>query len=194
MTQVALIRHFPTDWNKEQRLQGRTDIPLAADALAELGQLQMPEPWRSARLFTSTLTRAVQTATSLADGRTPIHDDRLIEISWGDWEGQCASALMADPGSGFRPTHEWDLDTAAPGGESMRAAMQRVRPALREIATDADRAVIVTHKALMRVILGTAHEWSIAPEIKRRRLYPLILRPTGLPREPSEPIRLEPRR
>ena len=190
MPQIALIRHFPTAWNAEQRLQGRTDIPLTDAAAAELAGLALPPPWDRARLIASPLTRAAATAEILAQGRPVTHDDRLVEISWGVWEGRQAKDLLADPLSGFRPTHEWDADTCAPGGESQRQAWTRVRPALQEIAQDPAPAVLVIHKALMRLILGTACNWQGMPEIKRRRLYPLILRSTGLPRQPGQPVRL----
>lgn len=193
MTPIALLRHFPTAWNAEQRLQGRTDVPLSAEARANLADLRMPMPWRGARLVSSPLSRALETADLLADGRTVETDPDLVEISWGAWEGKQAHALLGDPSSGFRPTHEWDLDTAAPGGESMREAMERARPALARLAATGTRAVIVTHKALMRVILGTACDWVRPPEIRRGRLYPLVVRDSGLPRRPEEPVRLESR-
>ena len=193
MTKVALIRHYPTEWNGQARLQGQADIPLTDEAISTLQKLKMPIPWVDARLFASPLLRAYKTACLLSDGRVVQTDTRLIEMSWGEWEGALAKDLIADPDSGFRPTHEWDRDTAAPGGESMRDAWTRVRPALAEIASDPTPAVIVTHKALMRVILGTACDWSAQPEIKRGRLYPIELRESGLPRNPEAPVRLEAR-
>ncbi len=191
MTRIALIRHYPTEWNARQRLQGQVDIPLTEDARGALASLRMPSPWDAARLIASPLIRAAETARLLAHGRPVALDVRLMEISWGDWEGQHAKDLLADPASGFRPTHEWDCDTKAPNGESMREAWERTRPALAEIASDPAPAVIVTHKALMRLILGTACNWQGAPEIKRGRLYPLVLSATGLPRDLQAPTRLE---
>lgn len=193
MTRIALMRHYPTPWNAEARLQGRTDVPLSDAARETLTGLAMPMPWRTARLIASPLGRAQETAAILSAGRSIETDARLTELSWGTWEGQRAEDLLADPASGFVPTHLWDRDTRAPGGESMRDAWTRVRPALAEIAADGRPAVLIMHKALMRVILGTACDWTSPPEIKRGRLYPLTLRPSGLPREPEAPDRLGPR-
>lgn len=193
MTRVALIRHYPTEWNAQARLQGQTDIPLTAEARDTLATLKMPAPWDQAKLFASPLLRAKDTACLLANGRVVHEDVRLIEISWGEWEGALANDLLADPSSGFRPTHEWDADTKAPGGESMRDAWDRVRPALAEIGAAGETSVIVMHKALMRVVLGTACNWQGTVEIKRGRLYPITLRSSGLPRDPEPPARLEPR-
>ncbi len=193
MTRVALLRHYPTAWNGEQRLQGQTDIPLTEDARDTVSRLAFPGAWKDARVISSPLQRAAETARLLAGARPVQLDDRLVELSWGDWEGQQAKDLLADPATGFRPTHEWDADTKAPGGESAREAWDRLRPALAEIAESQVPAVIVMHKALMRLILGTACDWQNMPDIKRGRLYPLMLRPSGLPRDPEEPVRLEAR-
>ncbi|MEL6998110.1 MAG: histidine phosphatase family protein [Pseudomonadota bacterium] len=193
MTRIALMRHYPTAWNAEARLQGHTDIPLTDKARETLAALRMPAPWDRAHLIASPLSRASQTAHLLAEGRDVAHSARIIELSWGEWEGALAKDLLRDPATGFRPTHEWDRDTAAPGGESMAQAWDRVRPLLAEIASQGEAAVLVTHKALMRVILGIACDWQGMPEIKRGRLYPLTIRPSGLPRSPEPPVRLEAR-
>ncbi|MEM7745799.1 MAG: histidine phosphatase family protein [Pseudomonadota bacterium] len=188
MTQIALLRHYPTAWNAQRRLQGQTDVPLTAEARETLQGLALPPPWDTARIVASTLSRARETAQILAPDRDIDVDARLVELSWGEWEGQTAHALLKDPANGFRPTHEWGPDTKAPGGESAREAWERARPALADIA-DGPPALVVTHKALMRLILTRATDGA-PPEIKRGRLYPLTLRPTGLPRDPGEPLRL----
>ena len=191
MTQAALIRHYPTAWNGEQRLQGQTDIPLTDEARATLAGLCLPAPWNTARIVSSPLSRAYETAQTLADGRPVTTDPRMVEISWGDWEGRTAKDLLADPLAGFRPTHEWDPDTKAPNGESTNEAWARARPALADLAADPAPVLIVAHKALMRLILGHACNWQGVPDIKRGRIYPLTLRPTGLPRDSMPPVRLE---
>lgn len=192
MTRIALLRHYPTDWNVEQRLQGQVDRPLTRAARETLATLCLPEPWDEARLISSTLSRAVDTA-RLLSGRAPLGDPRLVEIGWGAWEGQRAADLLTDPQSGFVPTGDMTWEMAPPGGESARDAWQRTQPALAEIAADATPALVVTHKALMRILLGFAHKWRDVPEVKRGRLYPLTLRGTGMPVDPGEILRLVPR-
>lgn len=192
MTRIALLRHYPTSWNLEARLQGQTDIALADEARATLQTLALPKPWGKARIVSSPLVRARETAEILAQGRPVEIDVRLVEISWGDWEGQRAEDLLADPSSGFTPTHEWDADTKAPNGESGREAWARTRPALAGMAAHGGLTLLVTHKALMRRIMMNADP-EIWPEIKRGRIYPIDLGPTGLPRTMHPPVRLIPR-
>lgn len=188
MTRVALLRHYPTDWNGEHRLQGQIDRPLTEAAANALFGLCLPPEWAGVRVISSTLGRAIDTARLL--GCEPATDPRLMELAWGDWEGRRAEDLMADPASGFMPTGDMPWDMRPPGGESRKDAWARARPALAEIAADPAPALLVTHKALMRVILQVAHDRQSAPEIKRGRLYPLTLRPDGRPVAPGPALRL----
>jgi len=197
MTRIALLRHFPTRWNQEHRFQGQTDIPLTEESRDLLSGLAVPAPWDSARLIASPLLRAAETAEILARGRAVVLDARLIEIGFGEWEGLHGADLLADPASGYVNIEDWGWHRRPPGGESAWDVWQRVRPALVEIATGAIPALLIVHRALMRVILARAWDWNYdSPEpfgIKRGRIYPLTLLPDGTPTRPEEPARLEAR-
>jgi probable phosphoglycerate mutase len=188
MTRVALLRHYPTAWNAEKRLQGRTDVPLSPAARVLLAGLSLPACWDGARLYASTLGRAAETARLIAAGRPVTVDPRLVELGFGAWEGRSVAELAADPATGYRPSSEWEADDRAPGGESLAEAWLRLVPALAQIAADSAPAVIVTHKSVMRLILRKAG--MAEPEIKRGRLYPLTLDAAGRPREALQPLRL----
>ncbi|HUF56255.1 MAG TPA: histidine phosphatase family protein [Thermohalobaculum sp.] len=196
MTEVALIRHYPTDWNRERRLPGRTDRPLDAEARAALAGLRLPPPWDGRAILASPLARAVDTARALADGRAVGTDARLAEIAYGDWEGRLVAEMTADPSSGFVPADRLGWSARPPGGgESAAEAWDRVLPLLAEIAARGEPTLLVLHKALMRVILRMAAggPGAQAPEIKRGRLYPLRLDARGHPAPDGAPVRLEPR-
>ncbi|MEX0368482.1 MAG: histidine phosphatase family protein, partial [Ruegeria sp.] len=99
MIELALLRHGHTAWNRAGRIQGRSDIPLDAQARSDLSALQLPPRWRDAHLVSSPLQRAVETAQLVSD-RAPETHDALIEMDWGDWEGQSGEDLNADEKSG----------------------------------------------------------------------------------------------
>ena len=66
-TRVCIIRHGETDWNKEGRIQGQTDIPLNDTGRAQaLAMAYNCAHFQFSALFSSDLARAVQTATALA--------------------------------------------------------------------------------------------------------------------------------
>ena len=90
MTVLYLVRHGETDWNREQRLQGTRDVPLNEAGVAQAHELADHFAALSvARIVTSPLVRASETAAILADAcACPLHvDARLSEIDHGSWSG-----------------------------------------------------------------------------------------------------------
>ncbi len=189
MTRLALLRHGHTAWNRAGQIQGRSDIPLDDDARRDLAQLALPAPWDRADLVASPLIRAQDTA-ALVGGRTPNTAPALIEMDWGDWEGQKGLALKADPTSGFRDIEHWGWAYRPPGGESPAEVWGRLEPWLATLTRD---AVAVTHIGIMRVLMARATGWefdSPAPfQIKRNRLFILDLHPR-LRVHADSPVRL----
>ena len=87
---LYIIRHGKTDWNNERKLQGRTDIPLNEEGI-EMARRARDE-YRNVPFdicYCSPLKRARQTADILLEGRDIpiITDDRLLEMSFGIYEG-----------------------------------------------------------------------------------------------------------
>ncbi|HSF95371.1 MAG TPA: histidine phosphatase family protein, partial [Thermohalobaculum sp.] len=144
----------------------------------------------------SPLSRADETARILARGRPFTLDARLVELSWGEWEGKHGADLLADPDSGYVDVEHWGWHRRPPGGESPWDVWQRVRPALAEIAADPAPALLIVHRALMRVILARAWSWNYdSPEpfrIKQGHIYPLTIGAEGDPSAPERPARLVP--
>ena len=198
MTEIALLRHFPTRWNLERRFQGQSDIPLTDESRQQLRQLAIPRPWDTARIIASPLTRADETARILARGRRVSPEPRLVEIGFGDWEGRHGADLLADPESGYVNIEDWGWRRRAPGpgGESPRDVWLRVQPMLAGIAADPTPALLVTHRALIRVILARAWGWNFdRPEpfrIRRAHLHPVTLDHSGAPVAASPLVALVP--
>src|ERR1700742_4808977 len=95
---VCSLRHGPTQWNAEGRVQGHTDIPLSPEGLARMRGLTPPPPFHQARLYCSPLSRACQTAEAMGLS-TPILDARLMEQNWGRWEGMRRADILAQDGA-----------------------------------------------------------------------------------------------
>lgn len=189
MIPLALLRHGRTPWNRAGRIQGRSDIALDDDARAELGHLRLPAPWDRAALCASPLRRAMDTA-ALVAGRPAEPIPALIEMNWGDWEGQHGADLLAEPGSGYRHIEDWGWAYCPPGGESPARMRARLAPWLAGLTIP---TVAVCHIGVMRVLLAQAHGWDFdgpAPfRIKRNRLYLLNVE-GGLPRPAGPELRL----
>jgi len=80
-------------------------------------------------------------------------DDRLKEISWGDWEGYTRQEIEERwPGIYIeRRQNKWDYQP--PNGESYAMLSQRVGRWLKGIS-EADKLIVVTHGAAGRAIRG----------------------------------------
>ena len=192
MTQLAILRHGHTDWNRAGRIQGRTDIALDPEARAQLAALRLPAPWGDADLVASPLVRAVETARLVAD-RAPETTQALMEMDWGQWEGKRGVDLKADPASRFRDIEDWGWGYTPPDGESPADLRARLIPWAEGLRRD---TVAVCHIGVMRVLLAHAMGWDFsgpAPfQVKRNRLYILQITPDGW-RAANEQIRLEER-
>lgn len=160
MTIVALIRHGATEWNERGLIQGRTDIALSLNGRAEVGRWRIPPKLEEARWFTSPLLRAVQTARGLGITRLTF-EPRLVEMSWGAWEGRTLEELRAADPAGMSDIEAHGLDFAAPGGESPRACTARVAPWLKALAADPQPAAAVTHKGVIRAVFAWASGWDM---------------------------------
>ncbi|WP_170357051.1 histidine phosphatase family protein [Ruegeria arenilitoris] len=190
MTRLALLRHGHTAWNRAGRIQGRSDISLDDQAKAELARYRLPTPWDRAELWSSPLTRASETARLVA-GREPATSAALVEMNWGDWEGQRGEDLIADANTGYRHIEDWSWEFRPPNGERPADIRRRLVPWLSSLTGD---NVAVCHIGIMRVILALAWGWEFtgpAPfRIKRNRLYVVDLEQM---RPEAEPVRLIPR-
>lgn len=87
---LYIMRHGKTDWNVLHKLQGRTDIPLNDEG--RLMAMKAREDYKDIDIdicYCSPLVRAFETAQIvLKDRGIPIiMDDRLVEMSFGEYEG-----------------------------------------------------------------------------------------------------------
>ena len=96
---LYIMRHGKTEWNQQHKLQGRTDIPLNDEGrkMAEAAHTEYLDVHFDV-CYTSPLIRAKETAEIvLRDRNVPIiTDDRLVEMSFGCYEGLANSFQIPD--------------------------------------------------------------------------------------------------
>lgn len=164
---LFIIRHGQTPWNAKKRLQGRSDIDLNENGmrLAKLtGEALRDVPFAAA--FTSPLIRARHTAEYVLAGRDIpiIEDERLLEISFGKYEGCCyIGAEKNVPESWFYSFFNEPQNYAAPpGGESLDDVERRTADFMHDIcsrAEFADKTILVsTHGCALRGLLNSLRE------------------------------------
>lgn len=156
MTPLLLIRHGPTAWNTEKRLQGRTDIPLSELGLSQVSGWQVPEEFVGFDWRVSPLQRARQTAEAL--GLAATVDPRLIEMDFGMYEGRTIGELRRRLGAEMSANEDRGLDFTPPDGESPRMVQDRLCPMLAEIRRPTG---CVTHKGVIRALMARASGWDM---------------------------------
>lgn len=150
VTTLSLVRHGQTDWNKQHRIQGSTDIPLnetgreQARLLAH--ELIDDEPWDG--IYTSPLIRARETARIIATVLglpEPTTESRIVERCFGEVEG-----LTDEERVGAYP-----IGSVVPGSESREALRERGVAAINAIADahPAKRLIVVSHGGVLGQIL-----------------------------------------
>jgi broad specificity phosphatase PhoE len=161
--ELYFIRHGQTDWNAEGRYQGSKDIPLndigrgQADLNGKLLRQLFERDGRKPGEFTwhvSPLGRTMETMQRVRasfDLTLPeaVPDRRLVEISFGVYEGRLHSELSAGEMAiaGERDASFWDF--RPPQGESYEDVAQRVLSFARELKGP---AIIVAHGGILRIL------------------------------------------
>ncbi|HWY62787.1 MAG TPA: histidine phosphatase family protein [Rhizomicrobium sp.] len=156
---IAFLRHGPTEWNAQGRVQGHTDIPLSEEGFQTMQALRPPFP--AARVFASPLLRARQTAKAMGFEK-PILDARLMEQNWGEWEGLSRAEILARDGDDafLRAGHAAEF--RPPGGESTQKLLARVADFLRDAAREESDAVAIAHLGVLRAAYTLATGWNMA--------------------------------
>ena len=152
---LYIIRHGQTDWNALKKLQGRTNIPLNEKG-REMARHARDE-YKDVHFdvcYCSPLDRARETADILLSGRDVpiIIDERLIEMSFGVYEGKPYSFENADcEMNTFFCTPE-KYTHPVEGGESIDELFARTGEFLKNVVepqlADGKDVLIVGHGAM----------------------------------------------
>jgi len=161
MTLVGFLRHGPTLWNEDKRLQGMTDVPLSDVGRALVATWALPDDVAGWRWHCSPLSRAMETARLLRGGAEATPEPALREMSFGAWEGYRLDELRRHFGPEMLGNEARGVDLVPPDGESPRQVMVRLRPWLAALAADGRNTVAVSHKGVIRVVLAMATGWDM---------------------------------
>ena len=154
------MRHGRTDWNDLRNLQGRTDIPLneegrkmAREAAVIYSDISID------RIYCSTLGRAVETAELFVGDRDIpiIRDERLVEMSFGIYEGVAKSFDIPDCPINILFKDPENYKVPVEGAESFDELFARVDSFLDEVVPlvqDGMNILIIGHGALNRGIIS----------------------------------------
>jgi broad specificity phosphatase PhoE len=150
---IVLVRHGQTAANAAGLLLGRGDPPLT-----DLGRRQAAASATAlagvARVVTSPLHRARQTAEAFGP-RVPVEvDERWTELDYGDFEGRPFNEVPSTTWQRWRH----DASYTPPGGESLATLGRRVRDACEHLARS-DRngdVAVISHVSPIKAAIAWA--------------------------------------
>lgn len=170
MTDILLIRHGETAWNRMRRMQGHIDIGLndegqrQARSLARALQSEHP-----AAIYASDLQRARNTAQAVADiHQLPVHiDSALRERCYGAFEGLMYDEISLQHPEAFALWQSRDPQARFPAGEREAETLEEFHQRSVDVVTRIaqqhpdQRIVIVTHGGVLDCLYRAAHDLSI---------------------------------
>lgn len=161
MTELILLRHGETDWNRELRFQGHVDVALNTIGLEQARRLARRLAGETAhRLYASDLLRAQQTAQPVAQqlSLASVSDPALREQSFGRVDGMKVEDIKAQHPQAWEGWLRFHEDFCMPEGETTRQFHGRVMDAVYRLvaAHPGETLVVVTHGGVLDMIYRTA--------------------------------------
>ena len=181
---IYVVRHGQTDWNAERRLQGQKDIPLNAIGraqawqngidLAEILKVEaIPFDFVASPLARTRATMEIAREAMGLPSKDYRTDERLVEVSFGDWEGFTIKELKATVRDRVteRNLNKWDFIPPGDDAESYEIMSWRVASWLSSVDKP---TVCVTHggviRSLFRTIAGLPKNEAAEGEIPQDRI------------------------
>jgi phosphoserine phosphatase len=175
---LVLVRHGESTWNAEGRYQGRMDPPLSTRGRAQAQALAArvvreqsagsPQT-RMTLIVSSPLSRARDTAQACADALALdlATDERLTEISHGDWEGKLRGEVAIRWPDMLAQWRSNPHLVQFPHGEMLEEVELRLRSFLHSLRDETGTVLAVTHDVIVRiaVLLASGKELSSFNEV-----------------------------
>lgn len=144
---VVLVRHGETEWSRELRHTGTSDIPLTPIGRRQATALAAPlRAWRFALVLSSPLQRAVETCRLAGYGSEAQLVPELMEWDYGRYEGLTSKQIAEQ-------NPEWSLwRDGSPGGETPADVGRRVDRVIAEVRQVTGDILIFAHGHVLRVL------------------------------------------
>jgi broad specificity phosphatase PhoE len=175
MTQIILVRHGQTPWNKDKIFRGSKDIPLNDQGREEA---RLAGEWLKGEkidfAYTSPLSRSRETAQAIAQHHGIMVTDLpgLSDLCYGDWEGLPLTEVKMKYADLY---HQWETAphmVRFPGGETLAELRCRALSAGLEIVVrhPKESVLLSAHRAVNKVLIAAliglddSHFWRIGQD------------------------------
>ena len=153
MKTVHLVRHGETAQNALKVWQGHTDTPLNSNGLQQAKLLSSRLKDRSLKIFSSDLSRAVETASFLS--KNIILRENLREINVGDFTGMPVKDTYTSNYDIFQSLNEDNFEF--PNGETVKEFKNRAKNEIEYIFDNTEEdseSIVITHGFFIGTIIG----------------------------------------
>ena len=158
---LVVVRHGATEWSRNGRHTGRTDVPLlpeGEDQARATGAVLAGRPFDL--VLTSPLERARRTCELAGYGDVAEVDPDLLEWDYGDYEGVTSAEIR-------QTVPAWTVFTGAcPGGESIDEVAARADKVIARVLATGGRCAVFGHGHSLRVL---AARWCELAPVEGRR-------------------------
>lgn len=159
-TELLLIRHGETEWNKIGKFQGSTDIDLSEEGRSQAKLLRERIQNDFDSIYASPLSRAYETAEIIAagSGKKIIIANDIREINFGEWEGLTIKDISTKYSDVFISWKKDKLEGKFIGGDLSTAnAAKRAKNCILDIVkkNKGNKIIIVAHGGIIKAgIIG----------------------------------------
>lgn len=158
MSNIYLVRHGETDWNKEDRCQGHIDIELNDEGVKQaefVAERLLCEEIHA--VYCSNLKRAFRTAEIIAKRSNLVitKSEALNEINFGEWEGLTFEEMRKRPDYDYSAWRLTPHTAGFPGEGSLHNVQKRVMKYVDEIILQntGKNILIVSHGGVIKLIV-----------------------------------------
>ncbi len=175
MTEIILVRHGQTPWNKDKIFRGTVDIPLNDTGREEArlaGEWLKGETLHAA--YTSPLSRSRATAEAIArhHGLAVADLPGLGDLNYGDWQGLPLSEVKVKYADLYRQWETAPHTVRFPKGETLDEVRARALAGVEEVVQRHPGQVVLlsAHRAVNKVLiaaiigLDNSHFWRIGQD------------------------------
>lgn len=155
---LYLVRHGETDWNKEMRYQGQTNVPLSRVGIIQSELIaERLKAIKFSAIYSSDLIRTFKTAKIIAKyGNYKIKRSKLIrEINYGVFEGMLLKDVKEKYSDLLKRWWENPLNAEIPSGEPVKNFIERVEKFIKNTILSYKRGniLVVSHGGPIRIMI-----------------------------------------
>jgi alpha-ribazole phosphatase len=172
--EIYLIRHIEPEFRKGV-CYGHLDVPIPANYAQHHEAILAKLPKDYQAVYSSPLTRCKLLAQQISEN--VIFDDRLKEVSFGDWEGKNWDDINSNELNQWMENY---IELAPPNGESLTQLIHRLSSFLNELKVqNLNKVIIVTHAGIIRsamnVLNNIAMDKIMMEKVDFGVIYPMNL-------------------